>query len=296
MAIVILFGAGASYGSAATLPYPPPLGNQLFNELEKLNGVAAKIPDDLKSVFRENFEKGMSEYYIHANGDVMAFQREMGGYFSKFTPLIRNNYIKLIKSLAREDVIYSSLNYDLLFEISAEKSHFLTHYSNKKHPMAQRLLKIHGSSNFWPQIKGLTMRGCKFTNGVDADIDFPIETVNQSQAIKLSMTEDSLAPAMAMFLEGKNVRVSPFFVKEQYRMWCDSVLNASKVFIIGVRVHLVDTHIWGILGRTTADINYFGFPADKSDFSSWKISSKKQNAYFHQSDFSSSINKIRSLI
>ena len=56
---IVFFGAGASFGSNATLPFCPPLGNQLFDELEKIGGAAKDIPDDLKNIFRENFETGI---------------------------------------------------------------------------------------------------------------------------------------------------------------------------------------------------------------------------------------------
>ncbi|HHA0055929.1 TPA: hypothetical protein ACOEVN_004313 [Klebsiella pneumoniae] len=293
---IVFFGAGASFGSNATLPFCPPLGNQLFDELEKIGGAAKDIPDDLKNIFRENFETGMREYYKRRGGDAMSFQREMAGYFAKFTPLRKNNYLKLIKELIDCDVIYSSLNYDLLFELSAKKILYNVSYSNKKTPRDLNLLKIHGSCNFWPSMNGVSHKGCTFADGRSGAILSPITVKSQSETIHLSRTEDSIAPSMALYAEGKRVSVSPYFVQNQYKMWCESVNLASNIFIIGVRVHLADKHIWDVIGSSTADIHYFGFKSDREMFDVWASSYSRNNLFFHENNFSEAVHIIPQII
>lgn len=55
---VILFGAGASYGSDNS--GIPPLGNNLFSELARFNphGWGA-LPSEFRKVFNNDFEQGM---------------------------------------------------------------------------------------------------------------------------------------------------------------------------------------------------------------------------------------------
>ena len=40
MAVIVLLGAGASFGSVGVKPCPPPLGNNLFDALVDMGGVA----------------------------------------------------------------------------------------------------------------------------------------------------------------------------------------------------------------------------------------------------------------
>lgn len=48
MAVVVLLGAGASFGSVGVKPYSPPLGNGLFNDLVERGGVASTLPQYIK--------------------------------------------------------------------------------------------------------------------------------------------------------------------------------------------------------------------------------------------------------
>lgn len=93
MTNLVLIGAGASYGSGSVEPYPPPLGNGehgLFSKLELAGGVAAGLPDKLKALFRTDFERGMADYYEYADGNIMAFQRQLAGYLAQFKPSADN--------------------------------------------------------------------------------------------------------------------------------------------------------------------------------------------------------------
>ena len=113
MASIILLGAGASYGSGDVSPHRPPLGfgeDGLFVRLEALGGIASTLPEHLKSKFRNDFEKGMAEYYEYSDGDIMQFQREMACYRAKFIPGAKNAYIRLIKTAGIKRVIYATLN------------------------------------------------------------------------------------------------------------------------------------------------------------------------------------------
>lgn len=289
MAVIVLLGAGASFGSKNALPHTPPLGNKLFDDLVARGGIAARLPEYIQNIFKSNFEAGMLEYYKMSNGNIMAFQRELAHYLAEFSPLSDNVYIKLITTLNRSRVIYSSLNYDLLFEISAGHCNLNTYYTSKHHSDGVRLLKIHGSSNFWPDIPTGTFVGCTFIGSGRADIQAPIRPLNQRQTIYKCLQEDSVAPAIAMFAPGKQVKISPDYVENQYGMWLNAVKKASKIFIVGVRVHEVDTHIWGELGKIQGSVHYFGFENDKREFAQWKQNSVKNNAFFHESDFENAV-------
>ena len=295
MAVVVLLGAGASFGSVGVEPYAPPLGNDLFNDLVKRGGVAATLPEYIKHLFESNFEDGMAEYFKYSNKNIMSFQRELAYYLAHFKPKESNVYLRLIRELGCQRVVYSSLNYDLLFELSAAKLGLFTTYSSEYHQGGVRLLKIHGSSNFWPDIPKGMLKNCNFYNSGIADIQAPIKPLNQIDTINKCKQEDSLAPAIAMFAEGKAVRISPDYVQNQYEMWKEQVNKSSNIFVVGVRVHEIDKHIWSILGNSKAKVTYFGFDNDRAEFNQWKINNNKKNAYFYNSDFEKSVQIIKGL-
>lgn len=293
MTVIVLLGAGASFGSIGVEPYPPPLGNRLFSDLVKKNGAAAALPDYIKEIFNKNFEEGMAEYFKFSNGNIMSFQRELAEYLAYFTPTTSNVYIDLINNLCRSRVIYSSLNYDLLFEISAASLGLNIDYSSTYRKDGVRLLKIHGSSNFWPDIPTGSIRNCQIYGNGGADIQAPVKPLGRLDTLKKCRLEDSVAPAIAMFAVGKKVTISPDYVENQYNMWKQQVLSSSKIFIVGVRVHEVDEHIWSLLGKVKGSVTYFGFDGDKQEFDTWKKRWNKKNAYFYKNDFEKSVQIIK---
>lgn len=295
MTSILLLGAGASYGSGGATPHVPPLGNGLFTDLVKKGGIASTLPPDIKDLFEENFEKGMAEYYNYSNGDIMRFQRELAHYLAGFQPTDSSVYLDLINELGAQRVIYSSLNYDLLFELSAARLGLFTCYSSEYQKGGIRLLKFHGSSNFWPDLSTGMLRGCTFSGSGIADIQAPIKPLSQVETLEKCIKEDSVAPAIAMFAVGKKVKISPDYVNNQYEMWKTQVLKSSKIFVVGVRVHEVDEHIWGLPGKVKAKIFYFGFESDRTEFEKWKTNSGKKNAYFLDSDFKKSVKAIKKL-
>jgi hypothetical protein len=285
---LILIGAGASYGSGPTEPCAPPLGNTLFNELEKRGGISVTIPDEIKSMFRADFEKGMAAYTDFTNDNTIGFQRELAHYLASFTPLPGNTYINLIKELGIKNTVYVSLNYDLLFELSASLENINTCYSTERPDNYVSLLKIHGSSNFWPQIPIGQMDSVTIEN-CNVAIEAPVKPLNQGETLSRCVNEKGLAPAIALYTEGKAVKVSPSYVDKQLAEWRVSASKASKIAIIGVRVHEVDDHVWDIIGKSKAKVWYVGFPSDKASFEAWKSNHKKNNAFFIESDFSNCI-------
>lgn len=288
MPALILLGAGASFGSGDVQPCCPPLGNGsdgLFARLEAAGGQAATLPADLKSLFRTDFEKGMARFYEYAHGDIMRFQREMAAYLAAFSPGRENAYIRLIRTIGPRRAVYASLNYDLLFELAAESLGLNTFYGAEPSARAVRLLKFHGSSNFWPDIPVGMIRNCTLKGSGRADTQASIKPLNQEQALQRCREEDSVAPAMAMYAEGKAVKISPDYVERQQELWKAAVRDASRVFVVGVKVHNADVHVWGELANTRASVTYFGQVSDEQPYEQWISDNRKKNAYFIKANF-----------
>jgi hypothetical protein len=298
MAAIVLLGAGASTGScdsrfgSSTTLRTPPLGSRLFDELEAIGGIASSLPASLKVLFRDDFEIGMARLIEDQRADVMQFQRELAHYLALFTPGINNVYITMLKALGHTRVIYSSLNYDLLLELSAALLGHNVTYSPLKQDGTLRLLKLHGSVNFWPETRPIMLRNVSVINlsNEGSEIGAPIKVCNQFETLLRCKTENSLAPAIAVYAQGKPVRVSSSYVSQQQVWWASEVAAATTIFVVGVRVNPADLHIWDVLGKTRSRVTYFGFSEeDRRAFIQWKSTWNKRNAFFELADFTKSV-------
>lgn len=262
MSILFLFGSGASHGSLDCIPYPPPLAKGLFDELQKAGGITSTIDGKLADLFRQDFEVGMDQFFKERNTEVVRFLREMALYFARFEPGLKNQYTRLIKSLmsVNDKVIFSTTNYELLIEMAASNAGLGVHYYCPLLPTKDFLpvLKIHGSINFLPVIGG-TVKNAKFkmasTKGTAIEAQVRI-TDSLQQIIHFCETEDSAAPAIAMFAPSKWVPVCKKFVEQQQKYWQNEVYRASHIFIIGSGVHERDTHIWKPLEKSLGFLTY----------------------------------------
>jgi hypothetical protein len=193
----------------------------------------------------------------------------MARYFLGFDPRPGNLYREIIKRRASggSDVIFVTLNYDMLIELAATDEGFeRLAYTHTAEPGMFRILKLHGSPNFIPNMGGSTLRGIKWGSSA-RHVNAPVETVSWPDAKRIWTTEDSLAPAMSLYSAGKEVLFSDRFVARQQAAWSEVCRTASEVNIVGVRVWPSDTHVWGPLAESSARINYVG--PDGSTFLDW---------------------------
>ncbi len=186
----------------------------------------------------------------------------------------------------------STLNYDLIFEITARQLGIPVIYSATESKGAIRILKIHGSCNFWPSFRVGALDGVVF-EGNKVDVEAPVVSLNQSETIYRCEREKGLAPAIAIYAEGKPVKVSPSIVEQQLKEWQQAVSEADKLIVIGVRVHDPDRHIWAPLSLAESPLWYMGLESDRDEFSAWKEKIKKTNAYFIEADFRKAISIIK---
>jgi hypothetical protein len=113
---VVLFGAGASFGSEQAAPVPP-LGTQLFDELVRFAPATwGALPDPWPGRFRGNFEPAMAAF-INNGGFGAPFQWDMATYFyTQFRATPSSAYVKLLRALAHtiDQYLFVTLNYELL--------------------------------------------------------------------------------------------------------------------------------------------------------------------------------------
>jgi hypothetical protein len=149
---VVFFGAGASRGCGEVIPHIPPLGSELYSRLRSRFPERWGMPR-FASLFENNFEEGMKGLYEAANPfDLQRLMCDMAIYLSEFEPSNNSNlYIQFLRELKSVlgDTIFSTLNYDLLFEDAVERIALETnHFVEDKEGIT--FLKLHGSCNFLP--------------------------------------------------------------------------------------------------------------------------------------------------
>lgn len=297
MATLFLFGAGASYGSGPCYPHNPPLGWDLFAQLRKRGGVAATVSDELAALFATDFEQGMDVFWKERNADTSALLREMAVFFSQFQPLPGNLYFQLIAILGgtRKKTVIATTNYDLLIEYVISASGLQIAYMTPAPMNDVSVLKIHGSCNFLPPPE-IVIKGLGFVTQPEskAILSAPVSIAKSAREI-MDYCEGgtSLAPALAMYHSSKRVLYCPDFVSKQQDEFVAAVSSAKRIFVVGLRVHPIDAHIWLPLARSTAPLYYVG---RESELKTWADDVKRQKAFWLGETFAGSINKIASLV
>lgn len=278
MSAVFLLGAGASFGSGECYPSAPPLGGGLFADLRRRGGVASTIQPPLLQLFQRNFEEGMAAFREERDSDSTAFLREMAAYLAEFAPGPRNLYHRLIQIVRKShrQTVLATTNYDLLLEQAITQAGLMTAYSGRPVPQNNiSVLKIHGSSNFLPDLGTNRIIGAKFA-GNGANVEAPIAIAQSIQEIRAFCSkEDSLAPAIAVYAPGKAVLFCPSFVQDQQRQWVSEVERATVVYVIGLRVIRHDDHIWRVLASSKARLHYVGL--EPHEFQEWAAEARRRN-------------------
>ncbi|MFH0344037.1 MAG: SIR2 family protein [Chromatiales bacterium] len=299
MALLYLFGAGASRFSGPCWPHPPPLGRDLFRELDRYRGIASRMHPDLILAFEDDFERGMDQFLSEQIPHVRQFLCEMATYFCQFKALPGNLYGVLVELLNRnrKKATLVTTNYDLLIESALTRLGLAYYYQGRPVPKrSMALLKIHGSCNFLPDVPGnLWNIGIDLSQAPRGSyvIESPIRPVHVNDwanIISFCAWPTPLAPAISLYHPDKNVLHCRDFVMRQRKEWELSVQNAEVIYVIGLRVQRVDVHIWGPLARATAPLYYVG--GEENDFVVWANEVGRKNAYPLASTFEDALTKI----
>lgn len=112
---VVLFGAGASFGSEQAEPHVPPLGRNLFDALLSAYPDVWSHVKDEREKFTPNFELGMAEAFEKRGALAVAMHRSVAHYFSRFRVARENTYVRFIEMLrdagAMRGLAFSTLTY-----------------------------------------------------------------------------------------------------------------------------------------------------------------------------------------
>ena len=100
---VIVFGAGASFGSGQVNPNPPPIASELLSALDNLYpSTWGALPNEARTLLTEDFEAGMRSLGETHSGMLPPLQRHMASFFFGFTPGDSNLYRDLARRIEHQ--------------------------------------------------------------------------------------------------------------------------------------------------------------------------------------------------
>jgi len=276
---LILFGAGASYGSDSY--GTPPLSADLFSSLRRFNPEGwGRLDTALDELFIADFERAMERlpelassitYGMWKTDLLFPLQKVMGLYFFTFIPDTTNLYVRMAKKIRASGWrgMLVTLNYERLLEISLRFNHLdpVVGVSPKEQNQIE-LCFPHGCCNLFCE----HVMTASFSHPLINELaDGPIVVVNCPLDYMQRLDQCRMPPVMSFFTADKiSASGGLIFLRAQRERYEEAVLNAEKIAIVGVRVRPHDKHIWDPLAKTSAKIIYCGGPTGAIEFTEWQ--------------------------
>ncbi|MHA1228213.1 MAG: hypothetical protein ACTSR2_14155 [Candidatus Hodarchaeales archaeon] len=296
--IVFLFGAGASFGAGGILPENPPLGSQLYKELERIYPSSwGSFDPNCKKYFYTNFETGMDILYNRYSTMIPELMQQMAIYLIQFRPYQKGStlYCKLIRTIRdsgiMERVLFSSLNYDCVLEFSLVLQRYGISYFDEGRQNTVPVWKLHGSSNMFCKNINMT-RGVSYSKGVI--IEGGVQAfLDIGTVVENCIGNSGLSPVMCLYMRGKPLQISPSVIVSVQKKWQELISQSSKIFLIGINPLADDHHIWEPLRETSSPLYIIG---SEDKYEQWANKYRKENFEFLSQRFNTGFNKIMEIL
>lgn len=243
--ISILFGAGASKGADVTST--PPLGCELFLSLESLGGAFNALPSEIKKSFiNDGFEVGMG-MVANDSSVISPLQNELAIFLSSFTASESNAYYLLFSKINKyfEYLNLITLNYDLVIESSLFRIGYQSiSYDIENMSSRARLMKLHGSSNFVPDIQG-SIKGVRFLNcGTFLETDKIKILTGHDDIKRWCERNESFSPIMCMYNKEKRAVINQRYINGLKKSYSEVIRKSNAIVIVGIKYVPHDNHVW----------------------------------------------------
>lgn len=278
MKIVFLFGAGASKGSEVNGIPAPPLGTELFTQLQsKYSKNWGQLNADS---FVDDFEPAMSHLIQSQPDSIDQLQRDMAQFFFGFQPSKASLYQSLIREIFPyiKTVGFVTLNYDLLLERCLLKAG-LQPVCAKQAISDSGEVEIclpHGCSHLW--IDGFCgpPGSIRFHPSIDA-INGPVRAYGSLIEFQEQIRNNPLPPVMSCFDTTKTTPTAKKFIQGQRERTKELIAAADLVVIVGVRVRKHDNHLWEPLSQAAGKLLYCAGKGGAEEFEEWRESHRCHN-------------------
>lgn len=276
---VVLFGAGASYGSDNS--NVPSLGNNLMDALAQFapNSWGA-LPQKYKDQCKKDFEQGVLLLSQEQPFMLPRLQRAMAAYFFKFALGVNSLYLKFANRIKRSNWNLKghlvTLNYERLLTHSLFTAGLQPIVGSE--PVNKNQIEVclpHGICNLFCESVQAT-GGVSFSLGVgfDGELKFVEELLDFNNRI----LGNAIPPVMCYFEPQKRTNAGNNFILNQRNRYAELIHNSSKVALIGLKVRPLDTHIWNPLAQTNAELVYCSGTKSCNEFLDWSKTARPDKA------------------
>ena len=274
--MVILFGAGASYGAGHVLPQAPPLGADLYDALAALYpkewGSESHIGKMWATQLRNNFERTMHKEVLPkvCSLSLLEWHRRVAEFFARYRldGGGHDMYSLLLSGLGIRSLLkrltLGSLNYDCLLEEAILGLRLSMDYmlDNRAPQGSMPLAKPHGSCNF---ITGdLFWKRAYLTNANASSIEcaftaLPVQALEGRLLERFSTYEPAFFPVLGLYSPDKPSIVAPAKLGNLRNTLAERIKRATAVVLIGLSPNLRDPHLWEPVAQSQAsNIVYMG--------------------------------------
>lgn len=268
---LILFGAGASYGS--DIFGTPPLGSALFEALCRFNPPGwGKLPESLSADFNRDFEGGMTKLAEINPHAMPVLQRAMAAFFFNFLPSANSLYLALARRIRSSSWQGSmgTLNYERLLELALGAVGVQPVVGQSAVAGQIELCLPHGCCHIFCDGVRMSGQGVSFS-GVGVTMDGQISVVAEPDAYHSRIQNDAVPPVMSYFEPRKTTTAGASFIRGQRERWSDLAAAASTIAIVGARVRESDSHIWEPIAKSAAKLVYCAGEEAGKEFKAWAV-------------------------
>jgi hypothetical protein len=275
---IILFGAGASFGSDTA--DTPPLGADLFAALQGFNPVAwGTITGPQATAFRTDFESAMRELSESNPHALPPLQRAMAAYFFGRGLRETNLYARLARRIrqARWSGATATLNYERLLEIALLHSGLQPYVGDAPAGLRQgiEIVLPHGCCHIFCDSVRMAAGGVSFA-GTGITIDGPVRVIADPQEHRARILKDAVPPVMSYFVPEKLTTAGASFIKNQRERWASLTAEAPTIAVVGVRIRPHDAHIWEPLASTEGRVVYLSGRRGATEYEVWRKGHNKR--------------------
>lgn len=275
---LVLFGAGASYGSSGIVPCSPPLGKELFPVLRRAFPASwGSFSEELEIAFREHFEIGMIALLAKYPKAVQrlepgapsphALMQDLARFFLTFelAPGYGDSYsrflIALLQSPRGLGTRFATLNYEHLLDRAMGQL-----------ALKQSVLRPHGGCQLWPVGGGQIFGGptSAFGQGMHS-ISSRVRAANTVRIMGYLNTQETVKyPCMAMYMPGKITQIGQRYLRRTQARFRYQVHRSRTVVLIGACPWPDDDHLWPTIFSTNARILFVGGKDDFETLIKWR--------------------------
>ena len=245
------------------------MSNTLYRQLfQAYPSTWGNVPEAYHPIFEKNFEEGMGALLTSLYPMGQELLIDLALYFGQFRipQDLSDCYSAIAASLSKRSieasVAFGTLNYDCLLEMALAYRGIDLTYNLESGPSRRiPVWKLHGSSNFLPDLKVTKVIGATF-QGVQQFYDGPIRAVGLNDVAKYYAGEpgnrESIPPTMSVHAPGKPSKVSQAVLEQIRREWASWAPEVETFVVVGARPILDESHVWDPVIGSRGRVFYVG--------------------------------------